>query len=79
VDQGSLTGVLRGFGIEIDDREAASVGSGGTGNVYNELPEIRQPIDCLTDRVDVKDGLRTAIEQGKAFRFYKRHEIDKPN
>jgi hypothetical protein len=73
--------MLRGLGIEISDHWAASLTFGGVGEAAYELLDVRKLVDCLTDHINVKveDGLRVAIEQGKAFRLYKRDKVDTPN
>jgi hypothetical protein len=69
--------VLQGLGIEINDHWAAIVSSDDKFEPW-ELLDVRKLVDYLTDHIDVmvKDGLRAAIEQGKAFRLYERNEID---
>jgi hypothetical protein len=71
------THVLQRLGIETNDGWAAIVSSDNTYEPW-ELLDVRKLVDYLTDHVDVKveDGLRAAIEQGKAFRLYERNEID---
>jgi hypothetical protein len=71
--------ILKDLGIEINDHWAASICSPATKT--NELLDVRQLVNYLTDHFDVKveDGLRVAIEQGKAFRLYKRDKVDTPN